>query len=94
MNLKTAFHSINTCLGRIDTVSVAPPYTVSSLKSCITKVEGIIDQEIQLFEDTNGEALMKDAYQVSFLVETFLGCLEDDPLAWSMGQIHLVKDHP
>ena len=85
MNSKTAFDKSNTYLGRVDTLSVAPPYTVASLKSRIAKAEGIVDREIQLFEDTNGEALMKDVDRASFLAETFPGCLEDDPLAFVYG---------
>ena len=81
MKSKTAFDEGNTYLGRVDTLSVAPPCTVASLKSRIVKVEGIVDREIQMFEDTDGEALMKDADRASFLSETFPGCLEDDPLA-------------
>ena len=80
-----AFDKSNACLGRIDTLSVAPPYTVASLKSRIAKAEGIADREIQLFEDTDGEALMKDADRAPFLAETFPGCLEDDPLALVYG---------
>jgi len=82
---KTTFDKTNTCLGRVDTLSVAPPYTVASLKSRIAKAEGIVNGEIQLFEDTDGEALMKDADRTSFLSETFPGCLEDDPLALVYG---------
>ena len=85
MNLKVPFDKSNTYLGRVDILSVAPPYTVSSLKSRIAKAEGIVDREIQLFEDTDGEALMKDAHRVSFLAETFPGCLEDEPLALVYG---------
>ena len=85
VNSKTAFDKSNTCLGRVDTLSVAPPYTVSSLKSRIAKAEGIVDQQIQLFEDTDGEAIMKDADRASFLSETFPGCLEDGPLAFVYG---------
>jgi len=75
----------NTCLGCVDTLSVAPPYTVASLKSHIAKAKGIVDWEIQLFKDTDGEALMKDADCASFLAETFLGCLEDVPLTLVYG---------
>ena len=85
MNSKTAFDQSNTYLGRVDTLSVAPPYTMASLKSRIAKVEGIVDREIQLFEDTDGEALMKDADRASFLSDTFPGCVEDDPLALVYG---------
>jgi len=58
---------------------------VASLKSCIAKAEGIADQEVQLFKDTEGEVLMKDTDRASFLAETFPGCLEDDPLALVYG---------
>ena len=85
MNSKTGFDRNDTSLGRIDTLSVAPPYTVASLKSRIAKAEGIVNWEIQLFEDTDGEALMKDADRASFLSETFPGCIEDDPLALVYG---------
>ena len=85
MNSKTAFDKTNTGLGRVDTLSVAPPYTMASLKCRIAKAEGIIDREIQLFEDTDGEALMKDADRASFLAETYPGCLQDDPLALVYG---------
>ena len=85
MNSKTAFDKSNTCLGRVDTVSVAPPYTAASLKFRIAKVEGIVDGEIHLFKDIDGEALMKDADRVSFHSGTFPGCLEYDPLALVYG---------
>ena len=80
-----AFDKSNTFLGRVDTLSVAPPHTVASLKSRIAKAESITDWEIQLFENTDGEALMKDADRAPFLAETFPGCLEDDPLALVYG---------
>ena len=85
MNSKTAFDRSDTSLGCVDTLSVAPPYTVASLKSRIAKAEDIVDRAIQLFEDTDGEVLMKDAERASFLAETFPGCLEDDPLAFIYG---------
>ena len=79
--MKTAIDRNDASLGHVDTLSIAPPYSVASLKSCIAKAEGIIDQEIQLFEDTYGEAIMKDADRASFLAETFPSCLQDNPLA-------------
>lgn len=80
-NSKTAFDESDTFLGRVDTLSVAPPYTVASLKTRIVKVEGIADQEIQLFEDTDGEVLMKDTDRAPFFAETFPGCVQAEPLA-------------
>ena len=85
MKSKTAFNGYDASLGRVDTLSVAPPYTVASLKSCIAKAEHIGDREFQLFEDIDGEALMKDTDRASFRAETFPGCLEDDPLAFIYG---------
>ena len=85
MKSKTAFDEGNTYLGRVDVLSVAPPYTVASLKSRIAKAEVIVDRQLQLFEDTDGEALMKDADRASILSDTFPGCLEDDPLALVYG---------
>ena len=85
MKSKTAFDESNTYLGRVDTLSVAPPYTVASLKFRISKAEGIVDQELQLFEDADDEALMKDADRASFLAETFPGCRQDGPLAFVYG---------
>ena len=46
MNLKTTFDRNDTSFGCIDTLSIAPPYTMASLKSCLAKAEGIIDLEI------------------------------------------------
>ena len=82
---KVAFDESDTFLGRIDTLSVAPPCTVASLKSRIMKVEGITNEEIQLFEDTDGEVLMEDTDRAPFSAETFPGCVEDDPLAVVFG---------
>ena len=80
MNSITAFDRNDTSLGRVDTLSVAPPYTVASLKSRIMKAEGILCRKIRLFEDPDGETLMKDVDKPSFLAETFPGCLENEPL--------------
>ena len=85
MKSKTAFDKSNTYLGRVDTLSMAPPYTVASWKSRIAKAERIVDRQTQLFEDTDGEALTKDADRVSFHSEIFPGGLEDDPLALVYG---------
>jgi hypothetical protein len=81
VNSKAAFNESDTSLGRIDTLSIAPPCIVASLKSRIVKVEGIEDQDIQLFEDTHGEILMNDADRAPFFAETFPACIEDYPLA-------------
>lgn len=76
-----AFDESDNFLGRIETLSVAPPRTVANLKSRIMKVESIAHLDIQLFENTDGQTLMKDAHRTPFLARTFPGCVEDDPLA-------------
>ncbi|EDR06319.1 uncharacterized protein LACBIDRAFT_329011 [Laccaria bicolor S238N-H82] len=82
---KTAFDGNDASLGRVDTLSIMPPHNMASLKSCIVKAEHIVDREIQLFEDTNGEAVMKDADWASLLAETFPSCLQGDPLSLVYG---------
>jgi len=54
---------------------------VASLKFRIMKVEDIACLDIQLVENTQGEALMKNVERVSFLAETFPCCVEDNLLA-------------
>ncbi|KIJ96623.1 hypothetical protein K443DRAFT_106943 [Laccaria amethystina LaAM-08-1] len=83
---KAPFDESDTFLGRIDTLSVPPPRIVASLKARIMKVEGIAYPDVQLFENTDAEALMKDADHTPFFVETFPGCVEDDPLAVVCGR--------
>ena len=66
MNSKTAFDKSDTCLGRVDTLSVAPPYTVASLKSRIVKAEGIgrretVRRRFQLFKYSDDERPREDA---------------------------------
>ena len=79
---KAAFDESDTFLGHVDTLSVAPPRIVTSLKSRIMKVEGITrSTDVQLFVNTDAEALMKDEDHTPFFAETFSGCTEDDPLA-------------
>jgi len=80
---KAAFDESDKFLGRIDMLSVAPPRNVASLKSRIMKAEGFAcrGRDIQLFENTDAEALMQDADHTPFFAKTFPGCVEDDPLA-------------
>jgi hypothetical protein len=91
---KAPFDESDTFLGRIDTLSVPPPRTVASLKARIMKVEGIADPDVQLFENTDAEALMKDADHTPFFSETFPGCVEDDPLAVVCGRKRRVRHQP
>jgi hypothetical protein len=86
MNSRVPFDESDASLCRIDTLSIVLPCTVASLKAHIVNVEGIANQKIQLFQDTNGEVLMNDTNGLPLFAETFSGCLEDDPLAVFMVQ--------
>ncbi|EDQ99231.1 uncharacterized protein LACBIDRAFT_316824 [Laccaria bicolor S238N-H82] len=81
VNSRAPFDERDTSLGHIDTLSIAPPRTVASLKSRIVNVEGIANQEIQLFEDTDGEVLLNDADHLPLFAVTYLGYIKADPLA-------------
>ena len=78
---KMSFDTDDEFLGRVDTLSVTPPHTVASLRSRIANAEGIVKNKIQLFKDTDGDALMNDNDQLSLLSQTYPGCAEDDPIA-------------
>ncbi|KIK01152.1 hypothetical protein K443DRAFT_678610, partial [Laccaria amethystina LaAM-08-1] len=78
---KMSFDTDDEFLGRVDTLSVTPPHTVASLGFRITNAEGVVKSKIQLFKDTDGDALMNDNDQLSLLGHTYQGCAEDDPIA-------------
>ena len=81
------FDSDDNTLGRIDILSVAPPHTVASLKSRIIKTEGtIVNQNMQIFKDIDGEELMNDIDHLFFHSDTYPGCEEDDPVAIVCGE--------
>ena len=81
MTSKTAFDMDDPSLGRIDTLSIAPPQTLASLKSQVMKTEGLVNQKIQLFEDMDGEVPMNDAdTHISFQTQVYLGHDEDQPI--------------
>ena len=84
---KTSFDKNDISLGRINTLFVAPPHTVGSLKAHITKVEGLVtpghalDKGMELFQDTNGDAAMSDTDVIGFQDDTYPGSDEGDPVA-------------
>ena len=78
---KMSFDTDDEFLGRVDMLSVTPPHTVASLRARIVSAEGLVKSTIQLFKDTDGDALMNDNDQLSFLAQTYPGCAEDDPIA-------------
>jgi hypothetical protein len=78
--LATSFNENNPSLGHVNTLSVPPPHTVSSLKNSIIISKGLLGDNVQLFEDEGSESAMNDS-DVLTLSDTFPGCTEDQPIA-------------
>ena len=78
---KTSFNENDPTLGRVDTLSVPPPHTVSSLKNLIVMSEGILGNNVQLFEDEGSESAMNDNDALTLLSDTFPGSTEDRSIA-------------
>jgi len=78
---KTSFGGKSPSLGRVNTLSVPPPHTVSSLKNCIIKSEDVSGYNVHLFEDEASESAMNDSDALTLLSHTFPGFKEDRPIA-------------
>ena len=78
---KMSFDKDDTSLGRIETLSVPPPHTVASLKSCITKSEGVSAHDLQVFGDDTGEITMKDDDIIALHADAYPGNVEEQPIA-------------
>ena len=78
---KTSFDEDNPSLGRVNTLSVPPPYTVSSLKNCVIESEDVSGDNVQLFEDEDSESAMNDDDALTLLSDMFPGFIEDRPIA-------------
>ena len=78
---KTSYSESDPSLGRVNTLSVPPPHTVSCLKNFIIMSEGISGHNVQLFEDEGSEFAMNDGDALSLLSDTFPGFIEDQPIA-------------
>ena len=78
---KTSYGECDPSLGRVDTLSVPPPHTVSSLKNLIIMSEGISGHNVQLFEDEGSKSAMNDSDAVTLLSDTFPGFIEYQPMA-------------
>ena len=78
---KTSFGENNTSLGRVNTLSVPPPHTMSSLKNRIMMSEGLSGHNVQLFEDEGSDSAMNDSDALTLLSDTFPGFIEDQPMA-------------
>ena len=78
---KTSFDETDTALGRIDVLSIPPPYSVASLKRRLIKAEEISDPNPQLFEDEDSKAAMDDGDALTLCTKSYLGIIEDEPIA-------------
>ena len=78
---KTSFNECDPALGRINTLSVPPPHTVSSLKNFLIKSEDLSGHDVQLFEDERSQSAMNDSDALTLLSDTFPGFIEDKPIA-------------
>ena len=78
---KTSFDENNPSLGRVNTLSVHPPHTVSSLKHRIIMSEDLSDHNVQLFEEGASDSAMNDSDLLTILSDTFPGFTEDRPIA-------------
>jgi hypothetical protein len=84
---KTSFDETDSSLGRINTLFIAPPHNVGSLKACIAKVEGLVTpghalyKDMELFEDVDSDAAMSDTDVICFQGNTYPGSDEGDPVA-------------
>ncbi|EDR15485.1 uncharacterized protein LACBIDRAFT_321352 [Laccaria bicolor S238N-H82] len=64
---KTSFGEHNPSLGRVNILSVPPPYTVSSLKNRIIQAEDVSGHNFQLFEDEGSQSAMNDSDALTLL---------------------------
>ena len=85
--VKTSFDESDNSLGRINSLLIAPPHTIGSLKACIAKVEDLVTpghalyKDMELFQEIDSDAAMSDADVISFQDDTYPGSDEDDPVA-------------
>jgi hypothetical protein len=83
---KTSFDSEDSSLGRIETLSIPPPQTASSLSFQIMKAEGFVARTVQLFQDMDGEVPMTDNDHLPLQAQAYPGHLEDEPITIVCGQ--------
>ena len=78
---KTSVDENNPSLGRVNTLSVPPPHTVSSLTNRIIISEDLSGHNVQLFEDGASDSAMNDSDAFTLLSDTFPGFRDDRPVA-------------
>jgi len=83
---KTSFDSKDSSLGRIETLSIPPPQTISSLSSRVMKAESFVTRTVQLFQDMDGEVPMTDNDHLPLQAQAYPGHLEDEPITIVCGE--------
>jgi len=83
---KTSFDSKDSSLGRIETLSIPPPQTISSLSSQVMKAKSFVTRTVQLFQDMDGEVPMTDNDHLPLQAQAYPGHLEDEPITIVCGQ--------
>ena len=80
---KTSFDDSenNPSLGRVNTLSLPPPHTVSSLKNRVIISEDLSGHNVQLFKDEGSDSDMNDSDALTLLSDAFPGSIEDRPIA-------------
>ena len=78
---KTSFDENNPSLGRVNTLSLPPPHTVSSLKNRVITSEDLSGHNVQLFADESSDSAINDSDALTLLSDTFPGFIEDRPIA-------------
>ncbi|KIK02072.1 hypothetical protein K443DRAFT_542968 [Laccaria amethystina LaAM-08-1] len=77
---KMSFDPEDSSLGRIDTHSIAPPQTVSSLSFQVMKAEGFVTRTVHVYQDMDGEVLMTDNDHLPLQAQAYPGHDEDEPV--------------
>ena len=79
---KVAFDSDEPSLGRIRADSIAPPHSPTTIKRCISRVEGnpAISWNADLFTDTSSDSPLKDGY-IALLDTNGPGLSSNEPMA-------------
>ena len=80
---KTSFDESDSSLGRIDIFTTPPPQTVASLKECLIHVEGVLDHDVQLLENEDGEVTLNDGDAIALLAGNCLGSKEGQPIVFT-----------
>ena len=91
---KTHFDKDDASLGRVGVFSIAPPRTVSSLKSCLLKAEDYVSDDVQLFEDMGSDSPMDDTDVLTLLGDDYPGSTEDKPMAIVCKERAVVTSRP